>query len=327
MKVAAPWFEDLHPGLVFSAPGITLTEGLATLHQAAFGDRLRLPLDHHLCRRVTGRARPLAHPLLVCNLAVGQSTWASQRVLGNLFYQGLVLRRPVFLGDTLYTSTRVLARRQSRPRPDRPASGKVVLEMEVRNQLEETVMHFRRCPLLPCRDPQAQTGAAEPLEDLPALDEAQLLAALPDDWNLSLLPAEPPAFAELKIGDELRIEAADTVTLAPEIVRASLNMAMTHLDAEAGAHGRRLVYGGHTISLAAAQASRALPGLITHLAWEGCSHTGPVFEGDRLQTRLRLLARRPLETGGLLRLAVAVFATGAAEPRQVLDWDCWVLSA
>ena len=50
------------------------------------------------------------------------------------------------------------------------------------------------------------------------------------------------------------------VSSAPELARLTLNIAMVHHDAAASAGGR-LVYGGHTIGIAAAQATRALPNL------------------------------------------------------------------
>jgi len=94
VEVGGPWFEDLAVGQEYDAPAVTLTEGHASLFQALSGDRLRLPLDHYASQLVTGRTEPLAHPLLVINMAIGQSTWASQRVKANLFYRGLVLHRP-----------------------------------------------------------------------------------------------------------------------------------------------------------------------------------------------------------------------------------------
>ncbi|HKN91880.1 MAG TPA: acyl dehydratase, partial [Acidimicrobiia bacterium] len=104
VPVGGPFFEDFKPGQVFDdAPAVTLTEGLAALHQALSGDRLRLPLDHELSRWVTGRSRPLAHPTLVIHVVNGQTTAASQRVKGNLFYRRLQLLRPVHIGDTLST--------------------------------------------------------------------------------------------------------------------------------------------------------------------------------------------------------------------------------
>ncbi|MDH5737479.1 MAG: acyl dehydratase, partial [Gammaproteobacteria bacterium] len=123
IRIEGPWFEDFEVGDDFSdVPAVTLTEGHAALHQAAFGDRLRLPLDQVLCSRVTGEHRLLANPSLVANMAIGQSTLPSQRVMGNLFYRGLCFRQPVFIGDTLTTKTRVVALKQNKIREGRPAS-------------------------------------------------------------------------------------------------------------------------------------------------------------------------------------------------------------
>ena len=71
--IDGPFFEDLEVGLtVTDAPSLTLTEGLAALHGAIVGDRLRLALDTNLSRAVAGG--PIAHPALVWDVANGQST-------------------------------------------------------------------------------------------------------------------------------------------------------------------------------------------------------------------------------------------------------------
>ena len=88
--------------------------------------------------------------------------------------------------------------------------------------------------------------------------------------------------------------------------------------------GRRLVYGGHTIGLALAQATRLLPTLVTVLGWQSCDHTGPVYEGDTLYSELHVESAEPADRGGVLALRALVYAAGngdADEPdRQVLDW-------
>ncbi len=97
IPVGGPYFEDFSPGQVIDdAPAMTLTSGLAALHLAISGDRLRLALDHGLSAATTGDDRPLAHPMMVTNLGIGQTTWVSQRVRGNLFYRGLLHLKPVF---------------------------------------------------------------------------------------------------------------------------------------------------------------------------------------------------------------------------------------
>ena len=335
IDVAGPWFEDFHRGLEFDAPAVTLTEGFAGLHQALFGDRLRLPLDHHGSRAVSGEARPLAHPLLAINVAIGQSTWASQRVKANLFYRGLVLRRPVFIGDTLTTRTRVVGLRQNRLQAGRAATGIVALEMTTVDQHGETVLHFWRCPMIPCRDPQADTGQADDLDAIGHAAEAQALqTAVPRGWSLAATESwMGRRAAGLQAGQRLRIEARDTVTAAPELVRLSLNMAMAHTDARLSYLGERLVYGGHVIFMAFAQATRALPNLLTILAWDSCDHTAPVLENDRLRTEVGIVEVVPAPRGSggsLLRLHVESFAARGAivagSPEQetkVLDWKFW----
>nr|MBA3359824.1 acyl dehydratase [Thermoleophilaceae bacterium] len=102
---------------------------------------------------------------------------------------------------------------------------------------------------------------------------------------------------------------------------------MTHTDAGASAHGRRLAYGGHTIAVAAAQVTRALPNLVTIVAWRSCDHTGPVFEGDVLATELTVGETHPLERGGLVDLRAVTSADRGEGPEPVLDWRLMGLMA
>jgi acyl dehydratase len=288
---------------------------------------------------VTGGGAPLAHPLLAINVAIGQSTWASQRVKANLFYRGLLLRRPVRLGDTLHTRTRVVGLRQNKRQAGRAATGIVALEMTTLDQDGETLLHFWRCPMIPCRDGTADTGHAADLDSIGhAADAAAIEAAVPRDWTLR--PTKTwlgRRAADLVIGQRLRIEARDTVTSAPELVRASLNMAMAHTDLRLSYLGERLVYGGHTIFMSFAAVTRALPNLLALLAWDRCDHLAPVLEGDRLRTEFTLTARRdaPAGVGGqLLQLQAECYAArgpivaGQAEAEtRVLDWSFWAWSA
>ena len=326
----APWFEDFSLGDDFSmVPSVTITEGYAAVHQAIFGDRLRLALDHHLSSKVlSGR---LVNPSLLCNLAIGQSTFPSQRVMGNLFYRGLVINKPVFLGDTISTKTKVVALRQNTIKPNRAASGMVALEMHVTNQHDETVMLFWRCPMIPCRDKTADTGHKDNFDFMPAVLEIDTLEEAVPLWNSANFRkvASGIHFEDLQSGDNFNCEARDTITLAPELVRLTLNMAMTHTDAQRSVYGKRLVYGGHTISMAAAQISRVLPNMVTILGWFTCDHVAPVFEEDILRTEVTVQDTHALVEGGIVTLHVQTFVTriGAAEENgdsadeiKVLDW-------
>ncbi len=330
--VGGPWFEDFAVGQVFDdAPALTLTSGHAAVHQAIAGDRLRLSLDTLVSRLVTGRDEPLAHPNLVCDVAIGQSTGPTQRVRGNLFYRGLVLQRPVFVGDTLITRTEVVALKQNRSREGAPATGLVVLRIRTCDQDDQPVLDFWRCPMLPLRDPDVRTGHADALDAIPSqLNRAAVRAATPSGWRLEPLRkrAGGPAAADLMPGDVFQVESGETVTAAPELARMTLNVATAHTDATGSAHGRRLVYGGHTISIAAAHVTRALPRLATIVAWAGCDHVGPVFEGDVLRTEVHVEGVEPAADGALVDLRALVSADRPAdEEAPVLDWRLVALVA
>ena len=313
--VTAPYFDELPVGARFRAPGLTLTDGLAAQHQAIVGDRLRLALDADLYQAVSGAAGLLAHPMLVCDIAIGQSTAPSMRVLGNLFYRGLGAR-PIPVGTTLRTKTEVVGRRSTSG-----GRGIVVLRVRTVDADGVAIVDFHRAPLLPARPESAQDVADD---DVAAFgDDVDASTLVPSGWDLAPLRAEPlgPLFVDVRVGDVFAVEAAETVTSAPELARLSLNMAHPHTDAGASAHGRRLVYGGHVIGIAAAHVLRVLPDLATILAWESCDHIGPTFEGDRLQSRVEVTGARPLADGGLVHLGVTTTATGdGGRPRDVLNW-------
>ena len=138
------------------------------------------------------------------------------------------------------------------------------------------------------------------------------LAAAAAGYDLSALPED----GEVAEGE---LEGGDVVDSAPALARLTLNVAMAHLDATRAAHGQRLVYGGHTIAIAAAPAARAAPGLVTILGWHAADHTGPVFEGDTLRSAIAVERREPLPgRGELVHLRSHVTAVERDEP--VLDW-------
>ena len=106
----------------------------------------------------------------------------------------------------------------------------------------------------PCKDPNAETGHDDDLSEQTLELSKETIIDAARFWD-------QPHFRDLAnyealqaVGQRIELEARDT-TLAPELVRMTLNMAMTHADTRS-VYGKRLVYGGHTISIAA-QLARA----------------------------------------------------------------------
>ena len=308
-----PYFDELFLGQVFdTAPAMTLSAGAAAVHQSILGDRLRLPLDVTLSRAVTGAVAPLAHPALVCDVAIGQSTVVTQRVKANLFYRGLAFHCFPVVGDTLTTRTEVVGLKQNSPRPGRAPTGLAALRMTTTDQDRRLVLDFYRCAMLPLTPGAPDTGHDD---DLSAIGAEPTIPPNPTaGWDAAAFRARVPGphFDPTLVGTVLH-STADVVSGAPELARLTLNIAATHHDSRIGR--RRLVYGGHTIGLALAQATRLLPSLVTVLGWQSCDHTGPVHEGDTLYSELHIESA----DAGVLRLRSLVHAVGDPD-RPVLDW-------
>jgi acyl dehydratase len=322
--VEGPYFDELAVGQEFAgAPGLTLTPGLAAAHQAIIGDRLALALDAELCREVTGGGL-IASPALVWDVAIGQSTVVTQHAKANLFYRGLAFRRVPVLGDTLRTVTRVVALRQNQPREGRAPTGLAVLRIGTVDQESRPVLDFWRRAMLPLREASAQTGHADELDPAVPKDAPADLGNLIAGWRLDRFAQRSagPRPTALRAGQSWPAAGGDVVSAAPELARLTLNVAIVHHDA-AAAGGQHLVYGGHAIGLALAQATRSLPSIVTVAAWHGCDHLGPAHEGDTLRSTITVEQVDHLPAGGALlhlRSLVRADAPDGLASRAVLDW-------
>ncbi|WP_419928657.1 acyl dehydratase [Candidatus Poriferisocius sp.] len=319
-----PWFEDFAVGQPLDpAPAITVGPGEAAVYQAICGDPLAISLSLPLAEAITGQPGSVVNPALVLQVAIGQSTVATRKVVANLFYRGVRQLRTVRIGDTLSTTVTVRGLREASARPDRPPRGLVMLGMQTHDDEGRLVLDFERCALVRRRS-DAPTGHHDELGGTPdELDIAPFAEAAPDDWDLTPLGAPQ----DWPIGETRSDPLRDTVTDAPALVRLTQNLAPPHRDASLGQGGKRLVYGGHTVGLAQAGLVRLLPTAATVVGWHLCDHSGPVFEDDVVDVSATLDAVHPVANGRLLAFTVIVQAErGGADPVQVLDWRPIVLA-
>lgn len=326
-QAGGPYFDDLTVGDEFDwAPSMTLTSGAAAAHQSILGDRMRLALDAELGRAVAGVEAPIAHPALVCDVAIGQSTLVTGRVKANLFYRGLSFHRFPVIGDTLSTRTEVVGLRQNQHKEGRHPTGMAALRMTTVDQAGRQVLDFFRCAMLPLSPACAADTETGHADDLSVVGVGVGVGVdVPDPtagWRADVFRSRVPGpYFQPGMSGLVLHSTGDVVSSAPELARLTLNIAATHHDSRVGGH--RLVYGGHTIGLALAQVSRLLPNLVAVLGWHSCDHTGPVSEGDTVYSEIHVEAAESLpdDRGGILTLRSLVYAVGDDGPdRAVLDW-------
>jgi itaconyl-CoA hydratase len=109
--------------------------------------------------------RRLVDSTFTIALITGQSvTDVSQNAMANLGWDKVRMPNPVFEGDTIYSSSRVLSVRESKSRPN---VGIVMVETTGYNQRGETVMVFERTMMIFKRDfaPTIRRSAGSTSED------------------------------------------------------------------------------------------------------------------------------------------------------------------
>ena len=307
-----PLYEDFVVGATLPPlPPITLSDADNAWYRSVTGDQHLLVSDVPGYQAASGRAGRLANPGVVMHYAMGQTTMATRQAIANLYYRSVRFLRPVELGETLRTTTTVLGLKDSAPKGDQ-FRGKVWLGIETVGELGP-VVQFERCALIRGRGPDVpgHDDAIPGPSDPTPLDE--LVGAVPE-WDLGGLPGTPWEVGEAR-PDPLR----DHVDLAAPFARLTFNQAAVHRDHTATANGQRLVYGGHVQGLAQASLTRMLPGLAQVVAWDGCDHVGPAFEGDLVEFTHTLVERRPAGSGHLLRLEV-VGSKLADDRTDILRW-------
>ncbi|SDG35290.1 MaoC family dehydratase [Roseospirillum parvum] len=303
------FFEDFRPGeeIVHATPR-TVTEGDAALYTALYGSRFPFEsaataaLDHGF------EDAPL-DDLLVFHIAFGKTVPdVSLNAVANLGYAGGRFGVPVYAGDTLSTVSRVVGLKENSNRK----TGVVYVHSAATNQRGEPVLDYIRWVMVHKRDPESP--APEPL--LPHLPEAVDAAdlRLPEGVSFAgfdtALTGSPHLWEDYQPGE--RIDHVDGMTveeaehmLATRLYQNTARVHFNQLAQQDSRFGRRLIYGGHVISLARALSFNGLGNAVRLAAINAGSHTNPLFAGDtvfawsEVVERLEVPGRRDV---GALRL-------------------------
>jgi acyl dehydratase len=146
---AGRYFEDFAVGDVYEhRPGRTIGEADNTWFTLLTMNQHPLHFDAAYAAR-SEFGRPLVNSCLTLSLVAGMSVAdVSQKAIANLGWTEIRLRAPVFVGDTLYAESEVLARRESN---SRPTQGIVTVRTTGMKADGTVVISFERTILVPKR--------------------------------------------------------------------------------------------------------------------------------------------------------------------------------
>ncbi len=341
---AGNFFEDFKVGQEFRhATPRTLTEADAAINIGLYGSRFAVNSSDVFARAI-GLPRAPLDDMAVFHVVIAKTVPdVSVNAVANLGYAEFRFGVPVYPGDTLSVSSKVLGLRENSNRQ----SGVVWVRSTGINQRAEMVLDYVRWVMVHKRDHDAPVGAPVVPKTAPSVAPADLLVPV----GLHMIgyddeaAGSPHRWEDYEPGE--RIDHVSGITLEDSdhmfSTRLYQNTARVHFDAYAGKNtrfGRRLAYGGHIISLARALSFNGLANGFRVAAFNAGSHVGPTFGGDTIYAWSEILEKAQLpDRKDIGALRVRTYASkdcpssefpgkgadGKYHPAVVLDLDYWLL--
>lgn len=333
------FFEDYRIGQTIAhAVPRTITEGDRGLYTALYPTRFALYSSDEFAR-ASGLPRSPIEDLAAFHVVFGKTVPdVSLNAVANLGYAEGRFLAPVYPGDTITSESEVIGLKENSNRQ----SGVVYVRSTGRNQRGEAVLTYARWVMVKKRDPEAEVGEAVVPKLASAVAAADLV--LPEGLDFTGydfgLAGEAHRWGDYAVGE--KIDHVDRVTIeeAEHMLATRLwqNTSKVHFDATARPDGRRLIYGGHVISMARALSFNGLANAAAVVAINGGAHANPCFAGDTISAWSEVLDKAETAAPGVgaLRLRLVAAKAGAEPfalkneggkylPEVLLDLDYWAL--
>ena len=338
------FFEDFRLGQVIRhATPRTVTAADNVLYTALYGTRFAVQSSDAFAGAIGYQGAPL-DDLLVFHMVFGKTVPdISLNAVANLGYAGCRFLKPVYPGATLTAASEIIGLKENSNR----RTGIVYVRSTGYDQDGARVLEYVRWVMVRKRDEAAPAPGDHVPRLLVALEPSTLGDACPPigagayDFTLA---GSPHRFGDYAAGE--RIDHVDGMTVEEAehqiATRLYQNTARVHFNQFSegqGRFGRRLVYGGHAISLARALSFNGLANAFHVAGINGGRHVAPLFAGETVFAWSEVLGLAELpgrsDVGALRLRTVATKDRPCADfPYKsgddydgavILDLDYWVL--
>ena len=337
-------FEDFRIGQVIRhATPRTVTVGDVAVYNGVFGPRFAVQSSDDFAKAV-GYPRSPIDDLIVFHIVFGKTVPdVSLNAVANLGYAGCYFRSPVYPGDTLTALSEVIGLKENSSRK----TGIVYVRTTGYKQDNTPVLEYVRWVMVRKRE-EAAPAPGDHVPRLPTVLDAKVLGEACPPIELAgydtALSGSPYLYGDYEVGE--RIDHVDGVTVEEAehmtATRLYQNTARIHFNQYMegkGRFGRRLIYGGHVISLARALSFNGFANAFHVAAINGGRHVAPLFAGGTVFAWSEVLGKSELpgrDDVGALRLRTIAtrdrpcddypLKTGEEyDPAVLLDLDYWVL--
>lgn len=333
------FFEDYRLGeTIIHAVPRTVSGGERALYHAMYPARHALYSSDAFARACGLPASPI-DDLAAFHVVFGKTVPdVSLNAVANLGYAEGRWLAPVYPGDTLRSESTVIGLKEN----SNGKSGVVYVGTRGINQNGTVVLEYVRWVMV--RKNRLDAPAPAPVVPDLAKVVAPEALVIPAGLDFSAydfaLAGERHRWGDYQLGE--KIDHVDGVTIeeAEHMIATRLwqNTAKVHFDATFREDGKRLIYGGHVISMARALSFNGLANAQMIVALNGGAHANPCFAGDTVKCWSEVLDKAPTAAPGVgaIRLRLVAVKQGAAPfalkgedgkylPEVLLDLDYWAL--
>ncbi|MCA0271460.1 MAG: MaoC family dehydratase [Proteobacteria bacterium] len=332
------FFEDYRLGEVIAhAVPRTVSGGERALYHALYPARHALYSSDEFARASGLPAAPM-DDLIAFHTVFGKTVPdISLNAIANLGYAEGRWLKPVWPGDTLRSESEVIGLKEN----SNGKSGVVYVRTRGLNQRNEIVLEYVRWVMV-----RKNRATPAPEAIVPELKKSVAAGDLvvPEGLDFSkydfTLAGEPHCWGDYALGEKIDHVDGVTVEEAEHMLATRLwqNTAKVHFDATNREDGRRLIYGGHVISLVRALSFNGLANAQMIVALNAGAHANPCFAGDTVRAWSEVLDKAETAAPGVgaIRLRLVAVKHGTGEfvlkgvdgkylPEVLLDLDYWAL--
>ncbi len=279
------YFEDFSVGQVIEhATPRTITTGDTALYTALYGNRFAVQSSDVFANAV-GYARAPVDDLLVFHIVFGKTVPdVSLNAIANLGYAECRFHRAVYTGDTLSARSEVLGVKEN----SNAKTGVVYLRSTGTNQDGDTVLDYVRWVMVRKRDeasPAPDPVVPELATQVPPSGLGGAVPPIKNHGYETSLSGSQYRWGDFAAGE--RIDHIDGMTveeaehmLATRLYQNTAKVHFNQFTEGQGRFGRRLIYGGHVISLARSLSFNGLANAFHISAINGGRHVAPLFAGE-----------------------------------------------
>ena len=321
------FFEDFSMGqkIDHSTPR-TITLGDCSLYTALYGSRYALHSSNEFAKQLSLKESPI-DDFLLFNIAFGKTVPdISLNAIANLGYAECKFLKPAYPGDTIKSHSEVIGLKEN----SNGDNGVVYVHTTGLNQNNETVIDFKRWVMVRKKNKTLpKVEACIPKLNSEVTKEEVIKIA--NEYNFKMKNYDYIAagsdlvFEDYMIDEKINhidgitVEEAEHM-MATKLYQNNAKVHFNHFVEKGGRFGKRIVYGGHVISLTRAISFNGLSNAFKIIAINGGAHASPCFAGKTVFAWSKIIDKVDVsETLGALRIRSN--GLGDAQPYQFQHQD------